>query len=327
MAIKFTELPSISVVAGSEILACVDIVSTPTSKQINLDQISTYVRSANASTASKLETPRFINGVSFDGSEDITLTVNANTLAGNTLNSNITSSSLTSVGTLSELTVTNPINGNISGNAATVTTNANLSGIISSVGNVTSITSQSGLGNTLVTSQSPVFNTSIDGSSTFSAFPSCLTLTMGSTGVLSSITNLSTGAVQALATKTINIGTGGAAFSTTNVTIGSANGGTITFASQAVYRLLATSVPAQTIPSANTIAPTNPISFVSGTQLISTITPPALFALTGGQITFIPTGAWSTNLTGNIALATTAVVNRALIMTYDATTQKWYPSY
>jgi hypothetical protein len=172
-----------------------------------------------------------------------------------------------------------------------------------------------------------VFDTSIDGSTTFSAFPSSLTLTIGSTGVLSSITNISTGAVQALATKTVNIGTGGAAFSTTNVTIGSANGGTVTLASQAVYRLFATSVPAQTIPSANTIAPTNPITFVSGTQLISTITPPTLFTVTGGQITLIPTGAWSTNLTGNIALATTGVVNRALIMTYDATTQKWYPSY
>lgn len=327
MSIKFTELPSIAVIAGSEILACVDMSGAPTSKQVNVGQISTYILSGNAATATKLETPRFINGISFDGSEDINITVNANNLGGTTLNSNITASSLTSVGTLINLTVTNPISADITGNAATVSTNANLSGIISSVGNVTSITSQSGLGSTLVTSTSPVFATSIDGSTTFNAFPSSLNLTIGSTGSLASTTNISTGPVAGLTTKTINIGTGGSAFSTTNVTIGSANGGTVTLASQAVYKLFATSIPAQTIASSNTIAPTNPITFISGTQLISTITPPALFTLTGGQITLIPTGVWSTNLTGNIALASTATVNRALIMTYDATTQKWYPSY
>ena len=30
---------------------------------------------------------------------------------------------------------------------------------------------------------------------------------------------------------------------------------------------------------------------------------------------------------GNIAVAGTAVVSRALTMTYDVTTTKWYPSY
>lgn len=47
----------------------------------------------------------------------------------------------------------------------------------------------------------------------------------------------------------------------------------------------------------------------------------------GGQITLIPTGGWSTTTAGNIALATTAVVNKALILTWDTTTAKWYPSY
>ena len=327
MAIKFTQLPSISVVSGTEILACTDMTATPTSKQVNVDQISTYILSGNSATATKLETPRFINGVSFDGAEDINITVNANALVGNTLNSNILNSSLTSVGTLTNLTVTNPIEGSITGNAATVTTNANLTGIISSVGNATSISSQSGLGSTLVTAQSPIFTTSIDGTTTFNAFPSCLTLTIGNTGTLASITNISTGPVAALTTKTVNIGTGGGAFSTTNVTIGSANGGTVTLACQAVYRLFATSAPALTIASANTIAPANPISFVSGTQQIQNITPPPLIALTGGQITLIPTGTWTTSGTGNIAIGSNAVVNRALILTYDSVTQKWYPSY
>jgi hypothetical protein len=41
----------------------------------------------------------------------------------------------------------------------------------------------------------------------------------------------------------------------------------------------------------------------------------------------IPTGLWVSNTAGNIALGTTAVVNKALTMTYDSGTTKWYPSY
>ena len=73
-------------------------------------------------------------------------TIDASTLSGTTLKSTITGSSLTSVGTLANLTVTNPIVGSITGNAATatsattVTTNANLTGPVTSVGNATSIT-------------------------------------------------------------------------------------------------------------------------------------------------------------------------------------------
>jgi len=89
----------------------------------------------------------------------------------------------------------------------------------------------------------------------------------------------------------------------------------------------ATETSAPTIASAATIAPKYTISFVSGTTTIQTITPPAPIANTGGQITLIPTGLWSTNTAGNIALGTTAVVYKALILTYDSVTTKWYPSY
>jgi hypothetical protein len=41
----------------------------------------------------------------------------------------------------------------------------------------------------------------------------------------------------------------------------------------------------------------------------------------------IPTGIFTTTTAGNIALASTAVVNKALYMIYDPTTAKWYPSY
>lgn len=90
--------------------------------------------------------------------------------------------------------------------------------------------------------------------------------------------------------------------------------------------LQGTGTPAPTLASAATIAPTTEVTFVSGTTTINTITPPPLF-VGGGQITLIPTGLWSTGTSGNIAIATTGVVSKALIMTYDATTAKWYPSY
>jgi hypothetical protein len=84
---------------------------------------------------------------------------------------------------------------------------------------------------------------------------------------------------------------------------------------------------APTLASAGTIAPTTPIAFVSGTTTINTITAPTPFANGGGQITLIPTGLWATSNAGNIAIASTAVVSKALILTYDVTTGKWYPSY
>jgi len=90
---------------------------------------------------------------------------------------------------------------------------------------------------------------------------------------------------------------------------------------------VATDAAAPTIASASTIAPAKQVSFVSGTTTISTITAPSPISAGGGQITLIPTGLWSTDTAGNIALATTAVVSKALILTYDTTTGKWYPSY
>jgi len=77
--------------------------------------------SGNASTATALQTPRNINGVSFSGTADITVPAAAGTLTGNTLAAGVTESSLTSVGTLVNLTVTNPITGSVTGNATNVT--------------------------------------------------------------------------------------------------------------------------------------------------------------------------------------------------------------
>jgi len=76
-----------------------------------------------------LTTARNINGVSFNGSADITVTAAAGTLTGNTLASGVTASSLTSVGTLTNLSVTNTITGSVSGSAATLTTARNINGV------------------------------------------------------------------------------------------------------------------------------------------------------------------------------------------------------
>lgn len=54
----------------------------------------------NADTATALETGRAINGVTFDGTADITVTAAAGTLTGTTLNSTVVNSSLTSLGTI-----------------------------------------------------------------------------------------------------------------------------------------------------------------------------------------------------------------------------------
>jgi len=62
-------------------------------------------------------------------------------------------------GWFTNLNVTNPISASITGNAATVTTNANLSGPITSVGNTTSIASQTGTGSKFVVDSSPTIVT------------------------------------------------------------------------------------------------------------------------------------------------------------------------
>ena len=103
--------------------------------------------------------------------------------------------------------------------------------------------------------------------------------------------------------------------------------GSPTFTNVKTSGLLATTAAAPTIASAATIAPTTQIVIISGTAAVVTITAPAPISAGGGTITLIPTGAFTWTAAGNIAVLGTAVVSRALTMTYDVTTTKWYPSY
>ena len=129
----------------------------------------------NASTATKLDTARKINGVNFDGSKDITIATTAaysliytntgtgdipggsydgsliKTISYNSIGASSVAGStlITTLGTINTgaipytlLTGSVPIwNQSTLGNAATVTTNANLTGVVTSIGNATSIAS------------------------------------------------------------------------------------------------------------------------------------------------------------------------------------------
>ena len=79
------------------------------------------------------------------------------------------------------------------------------------------------------------------------------------------------------------------------------------------------------VASASSITPTGQIFHVTGTTAINTIILPSGFV--SGPLVIIPDGVFTTSTSGNIAIATTAVVSKAITMTYDTITSKWYPSY
>jgi hypothetical protein len=82
MAIKVSDLPALTVVAGSTLVSVVDTSGASTSKQTTVDLIKTFVLLGNAATstasttATKLATPVNIAGNSFDGSANISITPN-----------------------------------------------------------------------------------------------------------------------------------------------------------------------------------------------------------------------------------------------------------
>lgn len=182
---------------------------------------------------------------------------------------------------------------------------------------------------------SPAFITPALGTPSSGVLTSCTGLPV-STG----ITGFGTGIATFLATPTSanlrtaltdETGTGPAVFATSPTiatpTLTSPILTSPTLTSPTLTSVLATSAAAPTIASAATVAPTKAITFISGTTAIVTITAPSPISTGGGSITFIPTGIFTTTTAGNIALASTAVVGKALTMTYDVTTTKWYPSY
>jgi len=78
--------------------------------------------------------------------------------------------------------------------------------------------------------------------------------------------------------------------------------------------------------SSPTITPTNIIHHVSNTGAITTITAPS-GVQAGDTVILIPNAAFTTTTAVNIAIASTAVTNKTLVMTWDSTNSKWTPSY
>lgn len=76
------------------------------------------------------------------------------------------------------------------------------------------------------------------------------------------------------------------------------------------------------LTAGTTLTVTNHIHSVGGTAAIRNINAPAGFT---GTVVLLPTASWTTVTGGNIASATTAVVGKALHMTFDGT--QWHPSY
>lgn len=79
------------------------------------------------------------------------------------------------------------------------------------------------------------------------------------------------------------------------------------------------------VASATTIIPTGSRFHVTGTTAIVNINLP--WGSYSQDITIVPDGIFTWTAAGNIALAGTAVVGKALKMTFDVSANKWYPSY
>ena len=78
MPIKVSQLTELTTINGTVVLPVIDNAGSPVSKKATAANIATYVLSGNAATATKLATARNINGVAFDGSQDITVTTSLN---------------------------------------------------------------------------------------------------------------------------------------------------------------------------------------------------------------------------------------------------------
>jgi len=74
MPIKISQLPALTVIDGTVVLPVIDNSGTPISKKATVSTLATYILSGNAATATKLATARTINGVSFDGTANISIT-------------------------------------------------------------------------------------------------------------------------------------------------------------------------------------------------------------------------------------------------------------
>jgi hypothetical protein len=96
MPIKITQLTSLGTVDGTVIVPVVDVGGvTPISKRSTVTDLSAFILQGNSATATKLATARNINGVAFDGTQDITITSSLAAATTSTIGGVIVGSNLT----------------------------------------------------------------------------------------------------------------------------------------------------------------------------------------------------------------------------------------
>lgn len=76
---------------------------------------------------------------------------------------------------------------------------------------------------------------------------------------------------------------------------------------------------------AGTVTPSGPLFHITGALAITGFTLPVGFV--GGGFCVVPDGTFTTTTATNIALASTAVVNRRLCFQWDSQAVKWTPTY
>jgi hypothetical protein len=270
----------------------------------------------NASTATKLAATVNINGVAFDGSTNITIATDANTLTGTTLANNIVSSSLTSVGTITSGTWSGSVIGSNVGGAGTV------SGIMKANG--TGIVSTAVAGTDY---QSPYANLTNIGSLSNSA-GYLKNVGSGTFTYVGSITDADLSTI-ATAGKVSNSATTATASNTANAIVardvsGNFTAGTIT------GTLSGTANLANTLTTGRTISTTGDITYTSGAfdgsasvTGIATLASSGVSSGTYGSATLIPTitvdakgrltSAASANIIANAGTLTGTTLNATVI--------------
>lgn len=177
--------------------------------------------SGNAATATALQTARTINGTSFDGTANITVTAAAGTLTGGTLASNVLASSLTSVGVLAAPHFTAAVvdSGGLTVTAGGITVTG-ASTITGTLGGITTLTATSIVGAvtgnastaTALQTARTINGTSFDGTANITVTAAASTLTgttLASNVVTSSLTAVGTLASGAVPASLVTAGTFG----------------------------------------------------------------------------------------------------------------------